>query len=140
MSDREDEYRQRDENARDRDEQARNRDELSRDRDAFSQRATRAARNVQTWATVVVIVMVAGLFYVIQVRADAIEEIQSSAHRIEEAATHTEEVLIEVVDARSTPEAIAQNEAVRRAIEDIAAVRRMLCSLPQLQADEACQE
>lgn len=127
-----DSFRRRDEAARDRDEQSRDRDEEARDEEVISQRATRSARIVQTWATIVVIVMVAGLFYAINQRNTAIEELQVAAVRIERAATNTEQVLIEVVEAERSPEAIEQSQKVRQALGQIAVIRRLLCELPEL--------
>lgn len=135
----EEDLRHRDEVARDRDEMSRDRDELSRDRDAFSQRATRSARHVQTWATLVVIIMVAGLFYVLDQRQDAIAEIQQSAVRIEQVASHTEEILIGVAEERESPDAVAQSAQVGEALRDIEIIRQLLCELPELADSPACR-
>lgn len=136
-TERREEIRQRDEAARDRDEQSRTRDELSRDRDAFSQRATKAARNVQTWATVVVIVMVAGLFYGMDQRADAINSLQESATRIETAAVNTERILVETREASSSPEAQEYQQQVRAAVREIREIKILLCEAVD---HELCEE
>lgn len=137
---RDSEFRDRDERARNRDELSRGRDELARDQDDLSQRRTRAARSVQTWATIVVIIMVSGLFYIIAQRNDAIDNLQQAATRIELAATHTEEVLIETVEEGRTPEATAQAQRVREALEEIAEIRQLLCQLPELVDKPACNQ
>lgn len=134
------EHRQRDEAARDRDEESRDRDEEARDQDTISQRATRSARIVQTWATIVVIIMVAGLFYTVAQRNQAIDSLQTTAVRIDRAATNTEEVLVGVIEEQQTPESQAQAQRVREALEEIAIIRRLLCELPELADMPACNQ
>jgi hypothetical protein len=130
--------RRRDDAARTRDEMARGRDDLARDRDEFAQRATSAARTVQTWATLVVIVMVAGLFWLISQEKEAIETMRESAIRTEEAAVRTEDALRDILAQEQTPESQAFSAAVRRALGDIADVREILCAGDD--PPEACEE
>lgn len=71
-------------------------------------------------------------------RTDAIATIQQSADTIQEAATNTERLLTEVVEADRSPEAEEQRQAVRRALSEIRDIKTLLCSVEQLAAAEEC--
>ncbi len=95
-----------------------------------------ATSRATTWfvgfALVVIIIFLVVLGWQIDRRTDSIQTINESAQRIEEAALHTEEVLVEVVEARDAPEAVAQQQAVREALAQIRDIHAILCSAPDL--------
>jgi hypothetical protein len=99
---------------------------------------SKAAWRFAAFALFVVVTILALLGWQVEQRNEAIEEIRTAAERIEDAAVHTEEVLVEVVEERGSPEAIAQSERVAEALDDIAAVRAMLCDLPEFDDDPRC--
>lgn len=91
------------------------------------------------WVLSVVVVLLAGLAFQIEVRGDAIAEIHVATQRVELAAIHTEQVLLEAAEQSATPEAEAQRQAIARALVDIAVVRSLLCSLPDLAEAPECR-
>jgi cytochrome oxidase assembly protein ShyY1 len=98
----------------------------------------KAAWRFAAFSLFVIVVVLALLGWQVEQRNDAIHEIREAADRIEVAAVHTEEVLVEVVEERDTPEAIAQSERVAQALDDIASVKAMLCDLPEFTEDPRC--
>lgn len=90
------------------------------------------------FALSVVIVLLIVLYLQIDRRNDSIEVITESAARIETAAVHTEEVLLEVVEASESPEAQAQQRAIREALGQIRQIHDILCSAPELAEAAEC--
>lgn len=93
---------------------------------------------VVVWVLVIVIILLAAVAFQITTRNNAIADIRTASQRIELAALHTEQVLVEVVEQSDTPEAEAQRQAIARALADIAAMKALLCSLPELAEADEC--
>lgn len=92
------------------------------------------ARRVEVVAVFLValaMLAVGVLGWQLQTRNDAIQELQDQTQRVEEAATHTEQVLVDVIEAREAPEAIAQQQQVRQALADIRDIKALLCAVPE---------
>lgn len=107
-----------------------------------SERWRRIEGNRMIFALIVVLVSTVVFllaFWVWQTerRTDALDELAAATARIEEAAVHTEQVLVEVVEARDTPEAVAQNQRVREALAEIGQIKRILCDTVE---HPECQE
>ena len=97
-----------------------------------------------SWVSTFVLValLVGGSVFAFQLdrRTELIANINESAARIETAALHTEQVLTEVVEAGQTPEAVAQQEAVREALAQIRQIHDLLCSAPDFADATECAD
>lgn len=87
-------------------------------------------------ATLTVILGLLGLQ--VERRNDALHELQMATARVERAAVNTEQVLIEVVEARDTPEAVARNRRVTEALSQIETIIELLCQIDDPVRAEAC--
>lgn len=92
------------------------------------------------FALTVIIVLLLIVTWQVDRRTDSIATINESAQRIEEAAVHTEQVLLEVVEASETPEAVAQQQAVRDALGQIRQIHDLLCSVEQFVDAAECAD
>lgn len=89
---------------------------------------------------VVVAVVGAALWaYAIDQRTESISTIAESAARIEAVAESTERMLSDTLEARQTPEAIAERQAVSRAVDEIGVIKALLCDLPELAEHDGCR-
>lgn len=87
----------------------------------------------------VLLIVGAGVWaWIIDERTEAIATIAEASHRIEQVATNTEEMLSDSLAAQQTPESVAERQAVRRAVNDIADIKALLCDLPELSDHDGC--
>lgn len=99
---------------------------------------TRSSRFV-SWAVLVVIVCLVVLGWQIDRRTQAISTIEQSAHRIEAAALHTEQLLVETLEARQSEDAMTFQLRVREALQEIREIKTLLCDTLEPE-HELCQE
>lgn len=88
-----------------------------------------------------VAVLVAGAAvwaWTIDQRTDSIATIAEASERIERAASSTQSMLADSLDAQQTPEAREQRSATSRAVAEIHEVKLLLCDLPELADHDAC--
>jgi hypothetical protein len=99
------------------------------------------SRNIYTYlifffATTTLILAFLG--WQVEQRNNTLEELQEATTRVEEAATHTEEVLLDLVEARSTPERLARDTRVTEALNQIEVILGLLCEIDDPVRAEAC--
>lgn len=97
-----------------------------------------ARERLTTFATVVLVAGAAFWAWIIDERTESIATIAESAHRIELVASSTERMLAETLEAQRTPEAVANRDAARRAVQEIATIKALLCDLPELADHDGC--
>ena len=71
-------------------------------------------------------------------RSDALTELREATARVEEAAVHTEEVLVEILEAQRAPERIARDTRVTEALDQIELILELLCQIDDPTRQIAC--